>query len=780
MQRSTLVTLVFGWTCAALGCGGEVGVDSPTAGGRRTFLGAYDPADGVHVRVHDFVVDPSARFERLAAAEVRVDEGPRVDDLGRTIVTIRSTGRLAASLAPFGLAAEPHRLVAGATELTERIGEVALADDQACGPWPSDSQMFAPFDPVPGAFRGGVAAELAGMAVADKVVVRDVATSGQGRQIRAVRVGPLAAAAHTVKVPTVYLVATHHANEWLGEEVTLQLARWYHDSVTGAGGDPDLVALLQNVAVVFVPVVNPDGYQFTHTDSRDHRANMRDNCGNPYLNGVDLNRNYSYGWGSESDSPGAACVGQTYPGPAAASEPEVVGMQSLLAGLAFISGTSGLDQQRPAASVSLHTYAGEVIYPPVYEAAGAGDPGPPCTVLGNCLNPDFPVYRRLFGDTQPELTGSPASPMLFYANQTPYAASQQLAIRAGVVGDMTQYASHGSPGNPSNAGPHLSVTVELGDSGAAYPECEASPAAFASTYVQQQKAFLKKLVQNAPGLVSTGPYSTTYAPAALGTRTGGYLVREAGNAAGRDIARPRLVVDISNLSSASNQPGSISFNQVTVPLQMGHRGVHYQGQFVDLAALPGGPWCLPPVITVNGSGSAEPPSGIGGNGGGPCIDLTQQQRRLASSGWMFKTGLRGGVADYWWEAGTTSTIERTLVVPSYVPATQVNGMNLTACTLSFSTDWDGSSGAVYLERQIVENGATQWRVVRSWPDPASGSQAAHLRSELVETNPPFNSPPYLAAGRLNAFRFRVPPGYSPGAGFKLFEPVVLCRYGSTP
>lgn len=192
----------------------------------------------------------------------------------------------------------------------------------------------------------------------------------EGRFVRAVRVGPLAARASSNKVPTVYLVGTHHANEWLGEEVTLQLARWYRDSVTGAGGDPSLVALLQSVAVVFVPVVNPDGYQFTHTQDpntgyRDHRANKRQTvCNNPFVDGIDLNRNYAYGWGSEADPAVPQCHGQTYPGGAPASEPETLGMQRLLAGQAFTSGTTGQDIQQPAASVSLHSYGNVVLYPP--------------------------------------------------------------------------------------------------------------------------------------------------------------------------------------------------------------------------------------------------------------------------------------------------------------------------------------------------------------------------------------------------------------------------------
>lgn len=600
------------------------------------------------------------------------------------------------------------------------------------------------------------------------------------------RVGPLAARASSNKVPTVYLVGTHHANEWLGEEVTLQLARWYRDSVTGAGGDPSLVALLQSVAVVFVPVVNPDRYQFTHTQDpntgyRDHRANKRQTvCNNPFVDGIDLNRNYAYGWGSEADPAVPQCHGQTYPGGAPASEPETLGMQRLLAGQAFTSGTTGQDIQQPAASVSLHSYGNVVLYPPAFRGAADGDPGSPCTILGNCLNTDLPIYRRLFGDTQNELAaGSPGHPMLF-DGAVPYPASQELTIRAAVAGDMTLYANHGGLGNPTNVGPHLSITVELGGPPARYPECETDPAAFVMPFVEQQKTLIKKLVQNAAALVSTGPYSTAYAPSSLGVKGYGYLVREAGSGAGRDTARPRVLVGISTLSSASNQPNTITFGGQSMQLQMGHRGVHYQGQYVDLASMPGGPWCLPPLITINSTSSADPPAGVGTGGAGSCIDLSHQQRYLVNGGWVFNGGTRGGQPDYWWEPGSSTTADLTLVVPSFAPPSQVNGMLLTACNSSFSSDWDGQTGTVILERQVVVNGVTQWTAVRSWPQPGAGSAVDHLRTEIIETNPPFVSPPYPVAGRMNSFRSRVPAGQSPGSAFKLFEPVILCRLGAVP
>ena len=52
--------------------------------------------------------------------------------------------------------------------------------------------------------------------------------------------------------------------------------------------------LLDKVDFVIVPNVNPDGYHYTHTEDRFWRKNRRPV--NFTCAGIDLNRNYAYGW----------------------------------------------------------------------------------------------------------------------------------------------------------------------------------------------------------------------------------------------------------------------------------------------------------------------------------------------------------------------------------------------------------------------------------------------------------------------------------------------------
>ena len=73
---------------------------------------------------------------------------------------------------------------------------------------------------------------------------------------------------------------------------------------------------IQNIDWYFLPVMNPDGYEYTHTNDRLWRKNRRRN----YLcMGVDLNRNYGYHWGGQGASR-QPCA-ETFAGSGAFSEP---------------------------------------------------------------------------------------------------------------------------------------------------------------------------------------------------------------------------------------------------------------------------------------------------------------------------------------------------------------------------------------------------------------------------------------------------------------------------
>ncbi len=91
--------------------------------------------------------------------------------------------------------------------------------------------------------------------------------------------------------------------------------------------DPELNYLVNNREMWFIPVLNPDGYIYNESIEPSgggmHRKNRKDTgCGNGTSRGVDLNRNFGFGWGSDDigSSPDPCSV--VYRGESAFSEPE--------------------------------------------------------------------------------------------------------------------------------------------------------------------------------------------------------------------------------------------------------------------------------------------------------------------------------------------------------------------------------------------------------------------------------------------------------------------------
>ena len=205
------------------------------------------------------------------------------------------------------------------------------ADPLAAGGWFAD---FKDYDAANAYLN-----ELAALRV-DITEVFEVGTSLEGRAINAIRItGP------GQNKPVVLLNGCQHAREWVAVMIPMYIA---DQLIREYGIDPIITDLVDRVEIVIIPIVNPDGYEYSWDVDRFWRKNRRPNGGGSF--GVDLNRNWDFGWGGEGSSGNPNS--QIYRGVAPFSEPESAAMRDFY-------------QANPqiVANIDFHSYSQLVLQP---------------------------------------------------------------------------------------------------------------------------------------------------------------------------------------------------------------------------------------------------------------------------------------------------------------------------------------------------------------------------------------------------------------------------------
>ncbi|CAB3230887.1 unnamed protein product [Arctia plantaginis] len=121
----------------------------------------------------------------------------------------------------------------------------------------------------------------------------------------------------------VWLDAATHAREWIGTSVVTFIANYIARKFS------TLPEYITNKDWYFLPVVNPDGFQYSHLHDRMWRKNRA--CYGRTVTGVDLNRNFGYCWentGAESAAIDPYSI--NYRGPSAFSEPETTAIKDII------------------------------------------------------------------------------------------------------------------------------------------------------------------------------------------------------------------------------------------------------------------------------------------------------------------------------------------------------------------------------------------------------------------------------------------------------------------
>ena len=98
------------------------------------------------------------------------------------------------------------------------------------------------------------------------------------------------------KKPSILIIGGIHAREWLAPATLIHMINTF---TTRHLSDPNVKLLLEKFNWYFVPVVNPDGYEYSRNQERLWRKTRSPQNGTGCV-GVDGNRNFGYHWGSTS------------------------------------------------------------------------------------------------------------------------------------------------------------------------------------------------------------------------------------------------------------------------------------------------------------------------------------------------------------------------------------------------------------------------------------------------------------------------------------------------
>ncbi|XP_019501633.1 PREDICTED: carboxypeptidase A4 [Hipposideros armiger] len=156
--------------------------------------------------------------------------------------------------------------------------------------------------------------------------------------------------------PAIWLNAGIHSREWISQATAIWTAR---KIVSDYGKDSAVTSILKKMDIFLLPVANPDGYVYTHTQNRLWRKTRSLNSGSSCI-GVDPNRNWNASFAGEGAS--SDPCSEVYHGRHANSEVEVKSVVD------FIQ-----EHGNFKCFIDLHSYSQLLMYPYGYTKKKAPD-----------------------------------------------------------------------------------------------------------------------------------------------------------------------------------------------------------------------------------------------------------------------------------------------------------------------------------------------------------------------------------------------------------------------
>jgi len=191
------------------------------------------------------------------------------------------------------------------------------------------------------------------------LTVMTIGHSTEGREVKVLKISTGGA-----NKTAFWIDATIHAREWISPATITYII---NELLTNSR---DYAHLFNVLDFYILPVVNPDGYAYSHSTDRMWRKTRSNHNSPSGCRGVDANRNFGFHWG-ENGSSNDKCS-ETYRGPARYSEPEALAVKNYI------------DSQRPSVKwdtfITLHSYSQLWMTPWGYSED---------------LTPDYPELKRL-------------------------------------------------------------------------------------------------------------------------------------------------------------------------------------------------------------------------------------------------------------------------------------------------------------------------------------------------------------------------------------------------
>lgn len=180
-----------------------------------------------------------------------------------------------------------------------------------------------------------------------QVNIVNLGKSYEGRSLRAIHIKANTNVTTSGK-PLILIDAGIHAREWISHATALYIIHQLVENSTFYQNELELYDWL------IWPVVNPDGYEYSHEEVRFWRKSRQPNVNSSCI-GVDLNRNFDFYWGYVGSSNDPCEI--DYRGPKPFSEPEAIVLRDLLS---RVNNTCKM-------YLTLHSYGSYLLYPWGYD-----------------------------------------------------------------------------------------------------------------------------------------------------------------------------------------------------------------------------------------------------------------------------------------------------------------------------------------------------------------------------------------------------------------------------